>query len=133
MAPYGQEGLAGREATLWLHEKSLTIEHGGEPLSRFAVEAAAGSGRFAGKLRVLGRPRLSETSHALPRLRLFGLDALGETGWLTALRLEDHAPRRLQRPRSLQQALFAYHAARGRGDATLAPAVYPGWRIVGRQ
>lgn len=38
---YGEEGLAGREAALWLREKALTVEHAGEPLSRYAVEFSA--------------------------------------------------------------------------------------------
>ena len=39
------------------------------------------------------------------------LDALGECGWLKALRLEGYAPRRPRRPLSLQQALFPYAEA----------------------
>ncbi len=52
------------------------------------------------------------TALALPQPRLFGLDSLGEGGWLKAMRLEDYAPRR-PRPGSLQQALFPYHEAWG--------------------
>ena len=48
-----------------------------------------------------------ETSFALAQLRLFALDALGESGWLKAMRLEDYAPRR-PRPRALQDVLFPY-------------------------
>lgn len=44
----------------------------------------------AGRLRAVGRPRLFEISHALPQPRLFGLDSLGEAGWLRALRLGDY-------------------------------------------
>jgi hypothetical protein len=44
----------------------------------------------------------------VPQPRLFTLDALGETGWLKALRLEGYAPRAPRRPRALQEALFAY-------------------------
>jgi hypothetical protein len=39
-------------------------------------------------------------------MKLFALDALGESGWLKALRLEDYAPRRPTRPAPLQEALF---------------------------
>ncbi len=38
---YGEEALAGREAALWLHDSSLTLEHGGRPLSRYDVERSA--------------------------------------------------------------------------------------------
>ena len=30
---YPEEGLAGKEADLWLLDKTLTVEHGGELLS----------------------------------------------------------------------------------------------------
>ena len=58
---YGEEGLAGREAALWLREKTLTIEHAGEPLSRYAMEFAAGTD----KPRALSRPVLIGGTAAL--------------------------------------------------------------------
>jgi hypothetical protein len=40
---------------------------------------------------------------------LFGLDeALGEGGWLKALKLDEYAPRRSPRPQASQQVLFPY-------------------------
>ena len=105
---YGEEGLAGREAAPWLREKTLTVEHAGEPLSRYSVEYSASTG----KPRAVARPVLFGTALTLPQPRLFALSALGEGGWLKTLRLEDYAPRR-PRPKALQQALFAYHEARG--------------------
>jgi len=56
--------------------------------------------------RSVARPRLFENSHGLnrPQRRLFALDALGEGGWLKALRLEGHAPRPPRRPPALQEA-----------------------------
>jgi putative transposase len=101
---YGAEGLASKKAELWLQERTLTLEHAGETLSRYDVELAPHTGR----LRAVTRPRLFEISHALPQLRLFGLDALGEAGWLKALRLGDYAPRRPSRPQALQDVLFSY-------------------------
>jgi hypothetical protein len=90
---YGEEALAGREAALWLAAESLTVEHAGEPLSRYAVKV--------------------ETSHGLrqPQHRLFALDSLGECGWLKALSLKGYAPRRPRGPLALQQALFPYAEA----------------------
>lgn len=105
---YGEEGLVGREAALWLREKTLTVEYAGEPLSRYEVEFVAGTD----KPRKVSRPVLFGTATALSQPKLFGLDSLGEGGWLKTLRLEDYAPRRL-RPGSLQQALFPYHEAWG--------------------
>jgi hypothetical protein len=79
--------LAGGEAALWLQDKSLMRERAGEALSRYEVEFLPGSD----KLREVTRPRLFETSRALPQPRLFALDALGQAGWLMALRLADYA------------------------------------------
>jgi putative transposase len=105
---YGEEGLAGREAALWLRERTLTVEHSGEPLSRFAVEFSVGTK----KPRAVGRPVLFGSAMPPSQPRLFRLESLGDGGWLKTLRLEDYAPRRL-RPESLQQALFPYHEAWG--------------------
>jgi hypothetical protein len=63
------------------------------------------------------RPRLFETSHALPQPKLVRLDALGETGWQKALKLSAYASRKTRRPQALQQALVAY--------ASALPAVAP--------
>jgi putative transposase len=98
---YGEEGLAKREAAVWLQPGSLTVEYDGEPLSRYDVELAPGTG----ELRSVGRPRLFETSRALAQLRLFALE---EAGWLKALKLEGYAPRAPRRPQALQEVLFAY-------------------------
>lgn len=104
---YGEESLAGGEAALWLQEKSLMLEYEGETLSRYDVDYLPGSG----KLREVTRPKLFETSRALPQLRLFALDALGQAGWLRALRLEDYAPRGPRRASALQEILFSYQGA----------------------
>jgi len=100
---YREEGLAGREAALWLAAESLTLEYLGQPLARYDV--ARQPGAMSG-LREVTRPRLFETSFAALQMRLFALDALGESGWLKALRLGDYAPRRSRRPGSppLQEA-----------------------------
>ncbi len=105
---YGEEGMAGREAALWLREKTLTVEHAGEPLSRYQVEFSA----CTDKPRTIACPVLFGTALTLPQPRLFRLETLGEGGWLKVLRLEDYAPRR-SRSGSLQQALFPYHEAWG--------------------
>ena len=103
---YGEEALAGREAALWLAAESLTVEHAGEPLSRYEVRVEAATG----ELRSVTRPRLFENSHGLrrPQQRLFALDALGEGGWLKALKLEGYVPRAPRRPLAVQKTLFPY-------------------------
>jgi putative transposase len=106
---YGEEALAGREAALWLAAESLTVEHAGEPLSRFEVRVETATG----ELRSVARPRLFENSYGLrqPQRRLFALDSLGEGGWLKAMRLAGYAPRSLGRPKAVQEALFPYAEA----------------------
>jgi transposase InsO family protein len=101
---YGEEALAGREAALWLAAESLNLEHAGEPLARYEVRVEAETG----KLRSVRRPRLFGTAAAVAQPRLFGLDTLGETGWLKALKLEGYASRRPRGPLALQHALFPY-------------------------
>ena len=101
---YGEEALAGREAALWLDSESLTLEYGGELLSRYAVEVMTGTE----ELQAVGRPRLFETSHVSPQPKLFALDPLVEAGWLKATRLRGYAPRSPRRPQVLQQTLFPY-------------------------
>ena len=105
---YGEEGLVGREAALWLREKTLTVEYAGEALSRYTVEFSADTN----KPRKVSRPVLFGTTIPLSQPKLFGLDSLGESGWLKTLRLEDYAPRK-SRPESLQQVLFPYYDAWG--------------------
>jgi putative transposase len=106
---YGEEGLARREVALWLGSESLAVEFAGDTLARYTVEYSARTN----ELRKVGKPRLFETIHqrisAQPRL--FELVALGESGWLKAVRQKDYAPRKPQRPQSLQQVLFAYTEA----------------------
>jgi putative transposase len=110
---YGEEGLAGKEAELWLLENTLTVEHAGEPLSAYEVEYDAAGGRSsAGRLLEVRKPVLFETPFAPGQPRLFGLaETLGDDGWLKALRLGDYADRRVRHPGMLQQALFAYTEA----------------------
>ena len=112
---YAEEGLAGKEADLWLLEKTLTVEHAGESLSAYEVDHDPSGGRSgSGRLLDVRRPTLFETAFAPGQMRLFGLaETLGDDGWLKALRLGDYAAKRPRRPSSLQQALFPYHEAWG--------------------
>lgn len=100
---YAEEGLARRDAAIWLQPRSLTIEHDGETLSRYDIELSPDTG----KLQSVGQPRLFETPYKRnwPQLRLFALD---EAGWLKAVELEGYAPRHPRGPLALQQVLFPY-------------------------
>ncbi len=98
---YGEEALARREATVWQHPGSLTLEYDGQTLSAYEVELS----RETGKPGAVGGAKIFETTFVLPQQRLFALDV---TVWLKALRLEGYAPRRDRRPAFLQDALFPY-------------------------
>ena len=105
---YAEEALAGREAALWLEPETLTMEYAGETLSRYEVRRSPDSP----ELRGIGKATMFETSIVVHQPRLFDLvEALGEEGWLRALRLADYAPRRPRRPELLQQVLFPYTEA----------------------
>jgi transposase len=106
---YGEEGLARKEAEVWLQERSLTIEYAREALSRYDVEILPGSTKLKG----VSRPELFENSNVLPQLRLFGLEALGDGRWLKSLKLDEYAPRGSRRPTMLQAALFPFLAGTG--------------------
>lgn len=83
----------------------LTVEYAGETLSTYDIVMEVSSGSEAGKLRTVRRPRLFETSYALPQLRLFALD---DAGWLKVLKLEGYVPRWPRSPMPLQEVLFPY-------------------------
>ena len=101
---YCEEGLAHGQVALWLGVESPVAEFGGETLARYEVAYSPSAGR----LREVKGPTLFATRyHHFPQLRLFELDALGEVGWLKALRLEGYAPRSSRQPQFLQEVLFA--------------------------
>jgi hypothetical protein len=102
---YGEEGLAKKEATLWLGAESLSIEYAGETLSRYKVEIEASTGR----VRTIAQPILYESSYRREQLRLFELE---ESGWLKALKVSEYERKpRGTTPQVLQQVLFSYGEA----------------------
>lgn len=110
---YAEEGLAGQQVAVWVQEDSLTVEYGGEALSRYEVECDPAAGvSSVGRLRRVKGHALFETSMILPQLRLFNLgEALGEEGWIKAIKLDEYAPRLPRLPDKLQQVLFSYTEA----------------------
>ena len=97
---YAEEGLAGTEVAVWVQEDSLTVEYGGEALSRYEVECdpATGAGPV-GRLRRVKGHTLYDTSVTLPQPRQFDLEeTLGEEGWVKVLKLDEYAPRQPRRP-----------------------------------
>ena len=110
---YAEEGLAGTEVAVWVQEDSLTVEYGGEALSRYEVECEPAVGAHSvGKLRGVKGHTLYETSIVMPQPRLFDLgEVLGEVGCVKFLKLDEYAPRRPRHPDELQQVLFPYTEA----------------------
>jgi hypothetical protein len=102
---YAEEGLARCEVAVWPGDGEMAVEYGGRTLSRYDVSFS----RDAATLEAVTNPRLFATPYATTQPKLFTLeDALGEGGWLKALRLEEYAPRKSHRPILLQQVLFSY-------------------------
>jgi hypothetical protein len=101
---YAEEGLARCEVAVWLGDGEMAVEHGGQTLSRYDVSLS----QDAAKLEAVTNPRLFATPYRTTQPKLFALDALGEGGWLKALRLAGYAARARRRPEALQQALFPY-------------------------
>ena len=108
---YAEEGLARREVALWLGPDVLNVEFAGEPIARYDVRYSPRTDR----LREAKKPRLFETAYRLnpAQPRLFGLEALGEGGWLKALKLDGYVPRSSRRPTMLQAALFPFLSGTG--------------------
>jgi putative transposase len=101
---YAEEGLARCEVAVWLGDGEMAVEYAGRTLSRYDVSLS----RDAAKLEAVTNPRLFATPYRATQPKLFALDALGEGGWLKALKLAGYAARARRRPAALQQALFPY-------------------------
>jgi transposase len=105
---YCEEGLAHSRVALWLGADALTAEFAGETLARYEVAYSPSAGR----LREVKSVRLFATRYGPLQLRLFELsDALGETGWLKALKMDEYAPRLSRAQGSAQRTLFPYAQA----------------------
>lgn len=101
---YAEEGLARCEVAVWLGDGEMAVEYAGRTLSRYDVSLSRDA-----ELKAVNNPRLFATPYGTGQPRLFALqEALGDAGWLKALRLEGYAARTRRRPEALQQALFSY-------------------------
>lgn len=108
---YGEEGLAKREAALWLGAENLTLEYSGQTLSRYEVRYQPGEKLTSNaNLQQITAEQFFDSPYGKSRqqARLFELTALGDSGWIKALRLEDYAPRKPRKPEMLQEVLFSY-------------------------
>jgi len=99
---YGERGLMGKRAAIWLYKETLTIEFAEEPLSQFAVEYQPDKKH----LRQVTKSRLFQTRYQSAQLALW---EAGAVEWHLVRRLPDYAPRqpRQRRMSLVQQPLFA--------------------------
>jgi hypothetical protein len=109
---YGERGLAGEQAAVWLYEQTLTVECRDEVLARYRVAYQPDKRQ----LKQVGEPRLFATPHRSPQPYLW---ALGDGEWLKVLRAPAYAPRQQRRVAvGTQAALFSLeHGGEGRSRA----------------
>lgn len=97
---YGERGLAGKRAAVWVDGETLTLEYETETLARYRVVLEADGH----ELRAVEEPRFFATGHASPQPFLPPLE---ETEWQPAQRLAPYRPRRRRRCEGTQERLFA--------------------------
>jgi len=97
---YGERGLAGERAAVWVAGETLTIEYRAEALIQYQV-AVETSGRG---LREVGEPTFFP--HRFPSPQPF-LPPLDETAWHPTRRLAPYRPRRTCEREAQQEPLFA--------------------------
>jgi len=95
---YGERGLAGKRAAVWVWDETLTIEHASETLAQYRVIYES-DGR---RLREVAEPRFFPTGHASPQPFLAGM---AEVEWHPAQRLAPYRPRRPRRGEGQQEPL----------------------------
>jgi putative transposase len=84
---YGERGLAGQQAALWLYAATLTLQFADEPLAQYAVTYAPDAAHF----HAVTNTRLFETRFRSPQLNLWELRA---EDWHLVLRLPESGRRR---------------------------------------
>ena len=95
---YGERGLAGERAAVWVDGETLTVEFATETLAQYRVAVAA-DGRG---LKEVDEPRLYATEHASPQPFLPEMAGLA---WRPAQRLAPYRPRRQRRDAGRQERL----------------------------
>ena len=97
---YGERGLTGERAAVWVDGEQLTIEYAADTLAQYRATIAA-DGR---RLQAVDEPRLYATAHASPQPflpELAGLD------WRPALPAAPYRLRRTRRDKDRQEPLLA--------------------------
>ena len=98
---YGERGLAGEQAAVWLYEQTLTIAFGDEALAQYHVTYQP----HRRHLGTVGQPRLYETPHRAPQPYLW---EVGDGDWLPVLRLPTYAARQRGPGGATQVPLFPW-------------------------
>ncbi len=101
---YGERGLAGERAAVWLYGENLTLEYADEPLARYGVRYQP-DGRHL--LDVTAKQQY-DTPHRSPQPPLW---EFGDHDWLKVLRSPEYAPRRKRAGDVTQAALPSWSAA----------------------
>jgi len=105
---YGERGLAGERAAVWIAGETLTIEYRAEALVQYRV--AFEPDRRG--LREVDEPTAFPHRHPSPQPFLAPLD---ETAWHPARRLAPYCPRRKRAQEVPQEPLFADDAEASTG------------------
>jgi transposase len=105
---YGERGLAGARAAVWVEEETLTIEYATEALAQYRVAYEPDGRRF----RAVDEPRLFPTRYPSPQPFLPPLDAVE---WHPAQRLAPYRSRRKNAGEGRQERLFAPELAAASG------------------
>jgi transposase InsO family protein len=96
---YGERGLAGEQAAVWVWDETVTVEYASTTLAQYPVAFEADGYR----LRQVGEPRLYATDHVSPQPFLSPLD---EVEWHPTKRLAPYCSRRQRGNAALQEHLF---------------------------
>jgi hypothetical protein len=83
---YGERGLAGAQAAVWLQGETLTVAFADEPLARYQVDYQPGGRQFAS----VSELERVETPYQSPQPPLWAWEP-GE--WLSVVRAAPYAPR----------------------------------------
>ncbi|MGH2369448.1 MAG: hypothetical protein ACRDI2_14760 [Chloroflexota bacterium] len=97
---YGELGLAGERAAVWVDGETLTVEYTADSLAQDRVAVAA-DGR---RLREVNEPRFFATDHASPQPFL---PEMADLDWRPVQRLAPYQPRRPRRDEGRQEPLLA--------------------------
>src|SRR5262249_27497815 len=97
---YGERGLAGERAAVWVDGEQLTVEYATDTLAQYRATVAA-DGR---RLKEVDEPRLYATVHASPQPFLPGL---ADLDWRPVRRLAPYRARRRRQAGAQQERLLA--------------------------